>query len=218
MKETDLFEPVKNLLLTSDMELYTEVSCGYGRADIVAVKDNLATIVELKTSLSLQLIEQVYERRIMAHYTYAAVPLPKNRYFNGFAVSLLMKAGIGLIGIDCNWGEASIHTRAKLNRNAGIRQLNYLHEGQRYENNIPGGSVGGGYWTPYSEMIKQVRRLIERKHPKPVSMAEIIEHVEIVSRHYVQPKSSLFSALTKIEKEWCESVKIDGRTHFRLRP
>ncbi|MCL6599808.1 MAG: hypothetical protein K6T81_13895 [Alicyclobacillus macrosporangiidus] len=61
MKETDLFEPVKKWLEERDFIVYSEVQFDR-RADVVGRLGNILVVVELKTSLSLDLIEQTPAR------------------------------------------------------------------------------------------------------------------------------------------------------------
>lgn len=173
MKEADLFEPIKNLLLDSDMEVYTEVPCSRGRADIVAVRNKLVTTVEMKTSLSLQVIEQAHNHIYEAHYTYIAIPMPKRGYRSHYVQRILEMDGIGLMHVNTNHDDkrfnyASVVFPAKLHRklrhSISIKHL----ELYRYENNIAGGTAGGGYNTPYKDMMNSVKRFLRRQKSRSV--------------------------------------------------
>lgn len=213
LKETDLFKPVKELLVASDMEVYTEVPCGLGRADVVGIKDNLVTVVELKTSLNLQLIQQAYDRLGYAHYVYIAVPYFKNR-IPRIVRSLCRRDGIGVIEIYDNYANVFIH--GKILRNSYVDWAKNLNDGYKCENNISAG-VNRGFYSPYQDMVQSVKKYIKRNHPNPVSITDILEYVDIVSKHYVQPKTSLYLALKEYEKDWCELIKIDDKTYFKMR-
>lgn len=59
MKESDLYEPIKQWLESKGYKVYSEVT-PYGsaaRADVVGVCDKDTVVVELKLSLSLELLD-----------------------------------------------------------------------------------------------------------------------------------------------------------------
>lgn len=70
MKETDLFEPVKNWLSEKGWEVFAEVSGGMGIADIVGKQHPLYCVVEMKTSLSHDVIDQAIRWYGSAQYIY----------------------------------------------------------------------------------------------------------------------------------------------------
>ncbi|MDX1358527.1 MAG: DUF2161 family putative PD-(D/E)XK-type phosphodiesterase [Clostridia bacterium] len=105
MKETDLYKPVKDLLMDNGFNIKAEVS----DVDIAAEKNDRLTIVELKTSLNLKLLIQAAKRQRIADDVYVAVPRPsykrrfqkevKDREF------LLRRLGIGLIYVAADIAE-----------------------------------------------------------------------------------------------------------------
>lgn len=80
MKETDLFQPVREWLEERGFEVYSEVQPGYGgpRADIVGSCKPIVAVVELKTHLSLALMDQAVSWLGRAHYVYVVVALETN--------------------------------------------------------------------------------------------------------------------------------------------
>ena len=74
MAETDLYIPVKRFLEAQGYIVKSEVtSC-----DVVGLRgDEAPLIVELKTSLTLQLIYQALDRLTMTDSVYIAVARPK---------------------------------------------------------------------------------------------------------------------------------------------
>lgn len=100
MKETDLYPPVKALLVSAGYEVHGEVK----DADVAAVKDGLLTIVELKTSFNLKLVLQAAERQKLTGSVYAAIPRPKykKRFGRDFKdkADLLKRLGVGLIFVN----------------------------------------------------------------------------------------------------------------------
>lgn len=73
MLEIDLWEPVRNFLINEGYTVRSEVK----DCDIVAVKDEVITVAELKKSLSVSLLAQAVKRQKFADLVYTAVPKPK---------------------------------------------------------------------------------------------------------------------------------------------
>ena len=93
MLETALYIPVKRFLEAQGYEVKSEVkSC-----DVVAVRGAEApVIVELKASLTLQLLYQAVDRLTMTETVYVAVARPK-RGVTSSALKLCRRIGLGLI-------------------------------------------------------------------------------------------------------------------------
>ena len=100
IKESDLFPAVKEWLEERGYEVYSEVECGTRRADVVGKCGNLITVVEMKTTLSLDLIEQAFRWKRLANYVYVAIPKPQ-KGVHWFAARMLRREGIGILFIDC---------------------------------------------------------------------------------------------------------------------
>lgn len=229
MKESDLFEPIKAWLELSGHEVFSEVSLnGYGgsrRADIVAIHGKVVTVIELKTSLSLDLIEQAFGWKRHAHRIFVGVPKPK-RCLNEFACRLLRNEGIGILTVDMDidgadrfghwrddaWTgvECKSHNAPKINRRISDLLTKVLTD--EYKNGPPGGHAGGGYVTNYKLTMQRVREFM--KYRRWLRIEDILEQVET---HYSAPKQSLATALTTIETDWCERKKENGRIYFRYK-
>jgi hypothetical protein len=80
LKETDLFEPVKNWFLENGYEVYAEVTAPMliGRPDVVARKHPVTICVELKKSISFELLYQALERKRYFNYVYIGIPKRKS--------------------------------------------------------------------------------------------------------------------------------------------
>lgn len=219
LKESDLFEPVKVLLESHGYTVYSEVKGPEGRADIVATHGPELIVVELKTSLSLDLMEQALNWRHHAQRVYVAVPRPKARV-NYFATTVLHREGIGLILVDFSYrydtptADLQHFPRAAFNRKASPYLRNGLCEEQR--SGPPGGSSGGGYVTEYSLTMERVRDFLRRttRDGEWVTITDILADVET---HYMAPKSSLARSLLSFEAAWCETEKRGGKLNFRYK-
>lgn len=231
MKETDLFEPVKRLLEESGYTVYSEVEGPGGRADVVGVHGAELVVVEMKTSLSLDLMEQGWHWANYAHRVYVAIHRPKRRH--DFAERVLRKFGLGLIEVNFvepkllamvrrtepNYpaAEAKVggwFTRPQWNRNISPDLRKALREEQRQ--GPPGGTKGGGYVTDYKLTMERVRHWLEYRTGKGewATVSDILKEVET---HYLTPKQSLAQALVTWEADWCE-VKVEGgKRYFRVR-
>jgi hypothetical protein len=225
MKETELWPPVEKLLIGSGMEIFKEVPVGWIRPDIVCRRHNIITVLEMKTSLSLQLLEQVHNWYCKAHYVYAVVPENLHtRTQNNYARSLLRKDRAGLIIVPISRDyfthdeilqDARIEFPAKLHRKIDTDWNKYLLDIYKGANVIPG--TNREYMTPYKDMILQVERFVKRQD-KPVSLNQILKHIEAVNKHYANPKSGLYNALTRFERDRFKAELIGGKLYFTVMP
>ena len=95
MKETDLYQPVKDYLEKQGYIVKGEVQ----DCDVVAVKDDVTVVVELKTALNLTLLLQAIDRKGLTDDVYIAVPNAGNTLKKqyGQVIKLLKLLGIGLL-------------------------------------------------------------------------------------------------------------------------
>lgn len=160
MKETELYQPVKELLTELGYEIRSEVK----DADIAAMKDDELLIVELKTSYNLKLILQAAKRQRLSENVYVAIPRPvyKKRFKRDFKDKeyLLKRLGIGLIfvAMDAEKPYATVvldpcdFDIGKSRRNSGRKKAKLLQEYRgRSKNYNIGGSVRQKLITSYRE-------------------------------------------------------------------
>jgi hypothetical protein len=211
LKESDLFAPVKSWLEEHEYEVYSEVCpelYTWKRADVVALKDGTAAIVELKTSLTLDLVAQGAAWQEKANCIYLAVPMRKR--INHQVDRLLERLGLGLLEVSLEWDIWVRETvEPEFRPNAEIDWRRAVTEAHKA--GPPGGRAGGGYVTEYKLMIARVRQFVER-HPEGVSIDVILQNCPTYYRH---PKRSLINALQKIEKSWCDSFEVGGQLFFK---
>lgn len=236
MKETELFPPVKAWLEQGGHTVFTEVQPKRGtlrRADILALHGSVDTVIELKISLSLALLDQCVSWKHHANLIYAAVPAPAkyrrgdpiSNYVPDLALSIFKMHGVGLLYVS---EDNVVHViRARLNRRISPILRDALTE---YHNTLSpdAGTNQGGHITAYRTTMLRVREFLERMHDRHdreranlrcqdgwVSLPDLIDKC---STHYSSPKNSLATALIKFESEWCECMLIGGRRHYRLKP
>lgn len=70
MKETDIYLPVKELLISQGFKVKAEVK----NIDVLGIKDDFMLAVELKTKLSIKLIYQAIDRQKIVDQVYIALP------------------------------------------------------------------------------------------------------------------------------------------------
>lgn len=99
LKEADLYEPVKKLLIKQGYEVRGEVK----NCDIVAknVETDEMIVVELKKSFNLKLLYQAMDRRSITNQVYVAIFRPKSYKDKNTMrmLQLLRELGIGLITV-----------------------------------------------------------------------------------------------------------------------
>lgn len=233
-KETELFAPVKNHFEGNGHVVYSEVTGGYGgkRADIVTVYGKFITIVELKLTMSLDLIRQAVEWKGSAHHVWVGVP--KRMRPNDFAVELLKERGVGILMVDDD--RVEVYQHPKLERRL-INPISNCITTYHQDYSPDGGTKGGGYITPYRVTMIKVKEFLtacrtgrwwdvqpfineddkgRRVNPKQgwVDMNTLLLYCQT---HYASPKQSLAQALISFESEWCE-VKVEGgKRYYRLK-
>lgn len=203
--ETQIAAPVVEHLQEQGWDVYQEVqTADGGRADIVCTRGPLVWVVEAKTSLSLQLLDQVVRWRGNANYV--SIAIPEGKYHHGsFVNRYLRDLGFGVFSIHVGgahkWDvpSANVSLRPSLFRRADTDRLKAsLNEKQKC--GVEAGSKGGGFWTPFKETCD---RLVEylKAHPG-ASLKDVIENVE----HHYHTSSSARSSLS----HWIRVGKVPG--------
>ena len=97
MKESDLYEPIRDLLTTQGFTVRGEVK----GCDIAAVRDDALWLIEMKLTANLKLVFQAIERQAATDWVFVAIPRPqkaRDKHFMQFS-RLLKKLNIGLITV-----------------------------------------------------------------------------------------------------------------------
>lgn len=127
ISEADIGEQLKSYLQNMDWGVYSEVIFdGFGwTADVVAKREKLLWILEIKTSASIAVIEQAHRWRFYAHYISVVTPPAKSRMFD----HILRQFGIGHLTYTLNGFFEDV--RPKLNRKASKLLYKSLHDDQK---------------------------------------------------------------------------------------
>ncbi len=164
-KEEDLYEPMHKWLINQNYEVQAEVkSC-----DIVALKDDTITIIELKKSFNLQLVYQCIKRQKIGQYVYAAFATPKKTRRNKNienAKMLARQLGIGIILIHLYTKssvvelcvEAKLSTKRKNHR----KKKAMLNEFSKRTGDYNVGGKKGKIITSYREAAIKVYYLLQQ--------------------------------------------------------
>ena len=96
MKETDLYPLLKKYFENQGFLVQAEVNS----IDIVAIKDDLVIIVEMKTQLNLKLIYQGCQRQKIGDNVYLAVPRINNKKTFKERLHILRRLNLGLLIVD----------------------------------------------------------------------------------------------------------------------
>ena len=167
MRETDLYQPVKELLVRLGYTVSGEVK----DCDIAASRKDELVIVELKVSANLKLLIQATDRQALADTVYVALPEPGRRdsHFRGVE-RLLRRLGLGLITVRFGPLGAAAELRFEPGSNdvpkKGKRRGAVTAElaGRSQHSNI-GGSSGTRIMTAYRETAIFIACCLEQLGP-----------------------------------------------------
>ena len=159
-RETQLYEPVKQLLVSLGYRVRAEVqSC-----DVVGLRGQELVVVELKRNLSFDLLAQAVERQSRADMVYLAVPEPAR----GFSSSkwkrvkrLLCRLDIGLILVSFKthppFARLVLHPMPSTGRRSNKRKTSIINEvSARTRNENQGGTTRTKLMTAYRENALQI--------------------------------------------------------------
>ena len=159
MKESDLFEPVKNYLEAGGYKVRAEVK----NCDITATKGDELIIIELKLSANLQLFIQATDRQRITDSVYVAIPKPSIRskkHWKGIR-HILRRLELGLIFVDVdnpvNSIEIVFHPISFQRKKISKRKKAILKEVENRSQNLNvGGSNKKKIITAYRENAIQI--------------------------------------------------------------
>ena len=214
IKETEVAKIIYNFWENQGYDVYPEAQMRYGkgRADIAGVKKNKLMVTEVKTSLSLKLLEQADEwlKTKAVNFIYVAVP---SRKITNFIKDICKWKGFGLVTVYRPSATAKIVIKAKDLSPSTAKlsaMINSLHPDMK--NYQPG--TMSGYSTPYNRTINKVEKYIIQNPGSFVT--EVIDNID---HHYATRKSgcsSLIKAIKNFEQARLSVKKRNGR--YRIYP
>jgi hypothetical protein len=173
LKEEDLYQPVRSYFENLGYAVNGEVL----HCDVTAVKDDVLVIVEMKTSLNLDVILQAVQRQKFADFSYIAVPknskiMHKKRWLN--ICHLLKRLELGLLLVTVQKKGSSVEEaiqplpfdRAKSISSYKRKRKAMIHEIQeRHGDYNTGGSTRKKLVTSYRETAIQIAVILKEHGP-----------------------------------------------------
>jgi hypothetical protein len=184
-------------------ELYKEVpNRSGGIVDFYATDGKLAYAVEVKTSLSIALIEQGYRNLPYAHYSYIASPSHPSKII----IDLCLNYGIGVLV----WQAGMVRERVKprLNRKA---QIPKFHE---YQKENIAGSVNDRT-TAFQDFINEITRICYldyRTSKEGLELKEVYERLN--NRYYANITICRRNLMAWINNGVIKEFRIEGKRIF----
>lgn len=209
MKESDLFAPVKKML---ELEMFCEVHGEVGSYDVVGIGSSYEIVVELKTCMSLQLLDQATDRIGVADYIFVAIPKRK-RPLSRTAQRYLNSIGIGILEVDLE------------NDYVKVIQWGFRHKSRRrlrgFVNETTKKSIGGvtsaEMNTPYKLTIENIQTELRRWWEND-GWATVDEILELCETHYANPRPSVMATLQEEwNSDWIETKKVGRKRYFRIK-
>ena len=185
-------------------DVYQEVECSGGVADIVARVGAELWIVEVKTSCSLALLIQTMERRRLAHRVYVAAPYSKKMRESG---ELFRELGVGLIRVDVGYEQGKYSEPPRVSMEVESRRWNTRPVAlaatlcPEHKTHAKAGAIGGGgRWTPFRSTCEQLRQTVVLQ--PGITLKAAIES----TKHHYRSNAGAKSSLAK----WIEAGKVPG--------
>jgi len=186
MRETELAQHFIDFF--SDHDIYKEVPYA-GIIDIVALKGNITTAIEVKCSLNFDVIEQAAKNIGCSNYSYIAVPMPKRK---SFAYHICKNMGIGVLGLTVGGRSMNVVELVKPKFNRKMRKLKlkpWMKE-----------SVAGSQndrMTAFKNTVRELKHYLERRPDKKSTVKDAINGI---SHHYGSVTSARSSLLSMIDR------------------
>lgn len=180
-------------------EIYQEVPCYGGVADIVAVDLDRVWIIEVKKTLTFKLIDQARSRLSNAHWVSVAVP---SKHRSSTSYYMLRHFGIGLILAGYDVSE-SIEPKTNRAGHKGAKWLISTLEPE-HKTTAKAGTKGGGYWTPFKRTCKHALGLVQKNGP--MTMKELMNGID---HHYASHASARSTFLRHIGEGIVPGLKVD---------
>ncbi len=163
-----------------------EIFCEVFNVDIIATCKPIMISIEVKTSLNVKVVEQAYRNLNIYHYSYIAVPKPKQM---NFLEKVCLDYGIGIIIYDEKSDFVYIKTKPKLNRHVKYVEIDPIYK------NFTAGAKSGMTMTLFKLTIENIVRYLERNGDTKLNKLLSQDHY-----HY----SNIGSAKSSLIK-WCNN-------------
>lgn len=204
MKETDVARPVVQYLEDRGLNVYQEVLLKgtSSVADIVAVENDSAWIVEVKVTLSWDLLSQAAHRKRWAQCVSIAVPYRKWNYkTKTYLKGMLHREGFGLLFVKDNGTVVEVVPPPLLNDVWHSKKLiASLNDAQKSFSEA--GTAGGGHWSPFKQTCIHIAEQV-RSNPG-ITLKDLVPSID----HHYKTEASAKGSIMK----WAKKGVIDGIT------
>jgi|TARA_Y100000310_G_scaffold244873_1_gene249774 hypothetical protein len=167
LRETDLYQPVKDYLIQNGYTVRSEVV----NCDITAIKDDDLIVIELKRSANIQLLIQATERQRITDSVYVAIPTPKtkgSRWRGIKRVLRMLEVGLMVVSFDSRKPKVKVmfdplpygRKKQKRRRRAVLREI-----AERSGDYNTAGSTGQKVITAYRENAIHIACCLDRFGP-----------------------------------------------------
>lgn len=214
MSEADLAARVVKWLEANGHEVFQEVEgkklsyADCGRADIVALRGGLVTVVETKMSLGFDVLAQAEKWIPFAHEVLVAVPAvhqSKNSDGRRLAYRVVEKLRLGLLEVRSLWPieegrEEAVRVRVEAERNSDPRPDLRLALRDEHKTYAKAGTNKGGHFTDFRKTCNALAEVARESPGIPLK-----EALAKVPHHY----TSIASGVQALAK-WCDKGLITG--------
>lgn len=186
MKETDLYPLLKSYFEDKGFLVQAEVN----NVDIVAKKDDLVIIIEMKTQLNLKLIYQGCQRQLMSDNVYLAVPRINNKktYKERLYVLRRLNLGLLIVDLDKKTVEAVIDPVDFVFKRSKNKKQKLLKEmDQRVTNVNIGGTTKNKLITSYRERVIRIAYYLREGEKSTKDLKElsgILNSTQYLQKNY----------------------------------
>ena len=167
--ETEIAKPLICWLEVQEWDVYQEVqiSAGGNIADVVAVRGPVVWVLEVKSSLTASVVEQVWFWKWNAHYVSVVTPhLQRESKGRRVLHEFMRSKGIGWIQSQQStysgaryFDDVLERIAPRLDRTADTKRLRAALSDD-HKTFAEAGNPNGKRWTPFQETVKRVKEMI----------------------------------------------------------
>lgn len=208
--EADVAVAAEKWLASHGYVVYREVRDGVAgpRADLVGLRGNATHVVECKTRLSMDLIEQAHGWLGASQMVSVAVPALKR--FERHPTVVLRTLGVGMLSCESLGSPYASASQSVAPRWHGLAKSkdsvrSILHEAQRVLGTA--GTKRGGYYTEFRWTMEGVAEYVAL-HPG-CTIRDVMENVD---HHYASDKGARHGLAEALKRGWCPKVKAERAT------
>lgn len=201
MKEIEIGSLVKKYFEDRGWGVWSEVSHGNRVADMVAVRLPLTAVVECKTTLNFNLLEQAenWIRKNISHLVYIAIPHSSGGG-RDFVYRICKHMGIGVILVNKRSGYVYEKIVPKIWRKA--KPKFDLVDAQK--DSVPG-TFGGGHHTPWKRSISLLKDELKRNGP-----TDILKAIKSIKHHWSKDSVAKHCLLVQIRSGIISGIRLEN--------